>query len=195
MTLLQKIKEHPIVTGFVAAVPVLAALWQMFFKDTIPEFVAKQPSATLNLWYRSFVVALALSVIALLGWLIRAATSAPLPLSVRRVRLLEYHGTHMAWVRAIVLNPDATERQVKDVVRVVRKHRDQLLNLTPGVFPQATAEQFREPALFNVGRTRVVVQNLTHQEERAAALAQVEALSKAIQSQWMEYGGPRAPRP
>ena len=169
----------------------LAAIWRVLTLDTVPDFLAKR-GVTLSVAALSLFI---LVMLALLIALVRTATPHPQPLAVRRVRRLEYHIAHMVWIRASVLDPGATEPELKDHRRVVQKHRDLLLDLDTELFPPSTKERFRRPALLNVATARAMVQNMSHSEARATTLAEVDQLLNALQLQWVAESGRTAPAP
>jgi hypothetical protein len=70
-----------------------------------------------------------------------------------RLRILEYHAMHLSWFRSVVIDGKTPDGTIDDGPRVIEKHRDALLNLTPQIFPLSVAETFRSAAV-NFGERR-----------------------------------------
>jgi hypothetical protein len=114
---------------------------------------------------------------------------------VRRIRVLEYHAMHLLWMRARLLDKTTTEPQVKDAERVIEKHRAQLLDTTPGLFPQSAVDGFRKPAMLVLTAALSVVKGLPNESDRAGRLASLDHLLRAIRVQWEYYDGMRTAKP
>jgi hypothetical protein len=99
----------------------------------------------------------------LAAWLMVVALGAMIILAYRKerkwmpARVLEHYGMHLLWFRAIALRPESTEEELKSGRRWLKTAREELLNLTPSVFTQATADAFRAPSLLHVGKARELV--------------------------------------
>lgn len=141
----------------------------------------------------AIVLALILAFAFLFGldwWQVRRS------LSVRRVRRLEYHGMHLLWMRSRVLDRHTTEAELNDVPRVVEKHRQELLDTTPELFPQSAVEGFRQPKILPVSSAaKASVKGLQNEETRAALVTFVDNLLMAVETQWEAQRGFRARKP
>jgi len=120
----------------------------------------------------------------------------PDELKVRRVRLLEYHTVHLLWVRRTLLEPATEHAQIADAPRVIDKHRRQLLDLIPSVFPTSAHQEFSVPGIFVLSPAVVEqAKGMKHGEMRAKVISDLDSLLLGIHQQWLVNDGIHAPRP
>lgn len=127
---------------------------------------------------------------------IQLGPGTSISLDLRRVRLLEYHGMHLSWVRQIVSNPKSTDEQLGDLDRVIDEHRHMLQDLAPDMLPLSVVEEFREPATYKLNdAVKAYLADLTFAEKRADLFGKVDHLLRAILWAWFNHSGVQAPRP
>jgi len=125
----------------------------------------------------------------------KTLTGPPVALDTQRVRRLEYHMAHMVWIRRSATDPTSGKPQLDDVRRIVQKHRDQLIDAAPELFPLSVVDRFRVPSAINISRQNAEVAGMQHAADRAAVLGNLDSLIEAILAQWKAYSGFKAVMP
>ena len=95
-----------------------------------------------------------------------------------------------------MVDSDTPPAKVRDGRRVLDKHRQMLLDLTPDVFPQSASVEFQPPRNLNIStHVRELVEGSQEAGTRAAVIAAIDDLMLRVGRVWLAHGGVNAPRP
>jgi hypothetical protein len=126
------IKDHPLVVTFVGVLTFGAALWPIFSKDTVPEFLAKRGwGVTMPSWYYVLVIVVGCAVVALQIALIRAARISKKEATKkdeeipRLNELLRKVAHPSSWVQITTLTNTELQQQTLNTVQQIRDFLEQ----------------------------------------------------------------------